>query len=43
MKGMGEGKPNREQLQLYIEGLDRKIEGAKWKQSTILKYNYMAL
>ena len=30
-------------LQIYIDSLDKKIQGAKWKQNLILTYNYMPL
>ena len=28
---------------MYIDSLEHKIEGAKWKQKLILTYNYMPL
>jgi hypothetical protein len=39
----GPEKSHKQQLQFYIDSLEGKIERAKWKQNTILKYNYMPL
>lgn len=38
-----EGDENAGHLRRYVNNLDSKIDYAKWKQSLVLKYNYMPM
>lgn len=38
-----EGDENAGKLRRYVNALESKLDYAKWKQSLVLKYNYMPM